>query len=75
MSCFCEICTTKEAGDILQARNSTLLEALLKWWMRVGFFSCYLLSIQGGTASHLKQWVMRYGAKAYTSDNVVRSVF
>lgn len=70
-----EICTTKEAGDTLQARNCILLQALLKWWIRVRFCSCYLLSMQGGTASHLKQWVMRYGAEAYTSYNVVRSVF
>ena len=53
--CLCEICTTKEAGDTLQARNCTLLQALLKWWIRVRFFRCYLLSMQGGTASHLKQ--------------------
>jgi len=75
VSCLCEICTTKEDGDTLQARNCTLLQALLKWWILVCFFICYLLSMGGGFASHLKQWVMRYGAEAYTSHNVMRSVF
>jgi hypothetical protein len=74
VSYLCEICTTKEAGDTLQFRDCTLLQALLKWRIRVRCFSYSLLSMQGGTASHLKQWVMRCGAEAYMSDNVVRSV-
>jgi len=65
----------KKAGDTLQAKNRTLLQAPRKWWIRVCSFSCYLLSMQGGIVSHLRQWVMRYEAEAYTSDNVARSVF